>query len=117
MKTFREFIAMAEATMYPDFDKGSLKPRDRTKPYWTLVHRKTNQILKSNDQHSPGFHSIHYFKSLADAETHRYSLASRMNEYYPRRETAQIFTGTGKHPDEVIINPKYNNYPPVVDFT
>jgi len=116
MKTFREFCA--EVAMYPDFSKSSLKTKDRTKPYFVLVHRKTNQIFKSNTQsHAPGHHDIHYFKTKNDAEKHRYSLGSRMNDYFIRRETAQLFTDTGEHPDEIVINPEIDDHPNVLDFT
>ena len=115
MMTFREFC---EVAMFPNFDKSSLKPRDRTKPYFVLVHRKTNQLFKFGPQtHEPGHHDIHYFKTRDDAEKHRYSLATRMNDYFVRRETAQLFTDTGEHPDEVVINPEIDDYPNVLDFT
>ena len=115
MMTFLEFC---EVAMHPDFDKSSLKPRDRTKPYFVLVHQKTNQLFKFGPQtHAPGTNDIHYFKDRKDAEDHRYSLGSRMNDYFVRRETAQLFTDTGEHPDEIVINPEMNDYPNVLDFT
>ena len=119
MKTFKEFVELCEVRIVPDFDKSTLKPRDRTKPYYVLVHRKTNQILKQFAKtHTPGLSDIHYFKTLADAEKHRYTLAAKMNEYYPRRETAQLFTDNLRHPDRVEMNPEIeDSYPNVVDFT
>ena len=120
MMTFSQWRAKHcnEVAMFPDFDKKTLKASDRTKPYFVLVHQKTGQIFKFGPQsHAPGTNDIHYFKTRDDAERHRYSLASRMNDYFVRRETAQLFTDTGEHPDEVVFNPELNDYPNVVDFT
>ena len=115
MMSFREFC---EVRQYPDFDKSTLKPKDRTKPYFVLVHQKTNQIFKFNSQtHAPGTNDIHYFTTRDDAEKHRYSLATRSPDYFVRRETAQLFTDTGEHPDEIVINPEIDDYPNVLDFT
>ena len=116
--TFREFIQLREVSMYPDFPKDTLKAKDRSKPYWTLVHRSTGHLFKWGPQtHKPGYDGIHYFKDRKDAEDHRYSLGARMNDYFPRRQTAQLFTDTGEHPDEVVINPEIDDYPNVLDFT
>ena len=40
------FRAFCEMNAKPGFNKSTLNPDDRSEPYYVLVHRQTNQILK-----------------------------------------------------------------------
>lgn len=105
------FRAFCEMNAKPGFNKSTLKPDDRTEPYYVLVHRQTNQILKNIDdnRHAPGLNHLRVFTTREYAERYRYSLASRMNDYVIRRMTSQLFTDTNDLPDHIVINPGIAN--------